>query len=355
MRVKPTADTADHLLPKFIEWQRHHETDLAHSADTVANYRTLMRQHALWLAATKQTVHHMTPELLQRYAGEVLHARGVKPQSRRVAVSALRGYYGYLKQHKVLPDNPALNLPPPKVGRPLPVAIPLGDAEKLMGACDMARFKGVRDVAILSVLLGCGVRVSGCTALNEGDLLFAMNEHGLEELTLRLREKGKKERYVPAPDETRLLLRAYLGHPELDAIDRTLANGDKVLFVNLHNSTVRAFDHRGERRRMNGEAIWKMLQRLGARAKVDSRYLHPHAFRHLYGAELMEGDTNLLVSQMLMGHGDSKTTEIYSHIAYRKLRSASEKANPFRRIKTPATGLAALLRAQKGPTRPAAG
>ena len=188
------------------------------------------------------------------------------------------------------------------------------------------------------------MRVSGCTALNEGDLLFSANDSGFEELTLRLREKGKKERYVPAPDETRLLLRAYLGHPSLEDIDRTTANGDKVLFVNLNNNTVKGFDHRGERRRLNGEAVWKMLQRLGVRAKVDSRYLHPHALRHLYGAELIEGDTNILVAQKLMGHADSKTTEIYAHIAHRKLRKAAENANPFKRMKTPATGLAALLR-----------
>jgi len=199
-------------------------------------------------------------------------------------------------------------------------------------------------VALLAVLIGCGPRVSGLCALNEGDLLWTQSEAGFEELTIRLREKGGNERYVPAPEETRLLLRAYLGHPDLDAIDRRLPSGDQVLWVNQHNSHTLGPEHRGEARRLTAWSVWQMIRQRGAAAGVDPRYLHPHAFRHLYGQELAEGDVDLLTRQRLMGHADPKSTAIYSHIAFRKLRKAAQDANPLRRIKSPASGLAAVMR-----------
>lgn len=334
-------------LPELGAWLAYHQHNLGHSRETVANYRTLLSQHGEWLAGRRLNVQEVSPDLIQRYAGEVLHGRGMAANSRRVAVSALRGYYRWLLQRQVLRSNPAESLPYPKAARSLPVAIPLQDAERIMAACDLRSFKGVRDLAIIAVLTGCGPRISGVTGLNEGDLLFSLDEKGLERLDIRLREKGKQERWVPAPEDVRLLLRAYLGHPELDDIDRRLPTGDRVLFVNLRNSTVAAHEHRGEKRRLRKEAVCELLRELGARARVDRRYLHPHAFRHLFGQELAEADTPILQTQMLMGHADPKSSAIYGHIANRKLRETIEKANPLNRIRTPASGLAGVLRASR--------
>src|SRR3546814_12410533 len=98
--------------------------------------------------------------------------------------------------------------------------MPLRDAEKILAEPDLDTLKGVRDLAILAVLVGCGPRVAGVVGINERDLIFTHNDAGIEELTIILREKGQHQRPVPAPDETRLELRAYLGHPALEHIDR---------------------------------------------------------------------------------------------------------------------------------------
>lgn len=325
-------------------WLSYNELNKGHSANTVHHYRKVVERFSAWLRSQGRSVQAAQPQDLQEFAGAVLHAEKLSPSSRRVAVSALRSYYRFLQRRKVLQDNPAADLPYPKMGRKLPVPIPLAAAEKLMAEPDLDTFKGVRDVAMMSVLLGCGPRVAGVCGLNECDLLFAPNEAGVEELTIRFREKGGKERVVPAPEDTRLLVRAYLGHPELERIDRRLPNGELVLFVNIYNSKVSPPEHRGEARRLSTWSAWDMLRGYATQAGVDPKLVHPHAFRHLYGQELAEHDVDLVVRQRLLGHAKPESTEVYSHIAYRKLRQEMKRANPLASIRTPATGLAGLLK-----------
>lgn len=326
------------------EWLEYRELNKGQSASTMANYRATLLHFGEWLAREKLSPTDVDPATLQRYTGEVLHRKGLSPNSRRIAVSALRGYYRHLAKKELVRRNPADELPYPTLGRKLPVPISLRDAEKLMAQPDLDTFKGVRDLAILAVLVGIGPRISGVANLNEGDLIFTQRDSGLEDLTILLREKGKHERLMPAPEETRLALRAYLGHEGLDTIDRDLPSGDRVLFVNIYNSAVPAHEHRGENRRMGKGSMQDMIKDYGRTAEVDPKFLHPHAMRHLYGAELAESETDLLVRQKLLGHTDPKSTAIYSHIAMRKLRKAATEANPMRRMKTPLTGLAGLLR-----------
>lgn len=333
------AETAE--LEAWLEFNQHNR---GHAGTTLGSYRAAVRLWAEWCASQRVQMTRATPDQVQRWTGIELHKRGLSSATRRVFVSALRGWYRWLLARRVIPANPCEGLPYPKLGRSLPVPMPVADAEKLLAGCDLDTFAGVRDIAMLAVLLGCGPRVSGLTAMNEGDLLWTVSEQGFEELTIRLREKGAHERYVPAPEETRLLVRAYLGHPELEEIDRRLPDGDQVLWCNQHNSHTLGPDHRGEARRLTAWSVWQMIKRRGETAGIEARYLHPHAFRHLYGQELAEGDVALLTAQRLMGHTDPKSTAIYSHIAFRKLRKAAQEANPMRRIKSPASGLAAVLR-----------
>jgi integrase/recombinase XerD len=329
-------------------WLTFHERNKGHTPATVYNYRRAVVAFGAWLAEQKVEVLDATLEQLQRYAGEVLHLRGQSPSTRRISVSALRGYYKWLYGRKLIARDPAALLPFPRKGLMLPVPITADDAGKLLAQVDLATFKGVRDMAILSVLGGCGPRASGVEGLNESDLIFVMSEEGMEELTIRLREKGRHERYVPAPEEARLMVRAYLGHPQLEEIDRRLPDGDQVLFVNLFNSHVPLAERRGDARRLTKWSIYQMIQQYGEAAGINPRYLHPHAFRHLYGQELAETEPDVLVRQRLLGHRKVESTEIYSHIAWRKLRQAAAKANPLRRMKHPAMGLADRLKAARG-------
>lgn len=337
---------------QLVEWLSFLEHNRGLAAKTLVEYRRCVLRCGEWAAEQKLTLAQLTPEHVQRYAGEVLHGKGLSPDARRVVVSALRGYFRWLFDKRVLPSNITAQLPFPKRARRLPLPISPDECSKLMAEIDLKSFQGVRDLAMVSVLIGCGPRVSGVCNLDEQDLVFTMNAAGLEELTIRFTEKGQHERYVPAPEEARLMLRAYLGHPELEAIDRRTDKGGQVLFVNLVNSHVPAHERRGEARRITEWSVYQMIQKHGTVAGIHKSKLHPHAFRHLYGQEMAEADTSVLVMQQLMGHRDSGSSEIYTHIAYRKIREAAMKANPMKRVKHPAAGLAAVLRSTNERTTP---
>ena len=145
------------------------------------------------------------------------------------------------------------------------------------------------------------------------------------------------------PHEARLLLLAYLGHPDLEAIDRLLPSGDRVLFVSTRNQGVPAHDYFGERRRLHARSVNDLILRYATRVGVPRDQAHPHAFRHLYGTELAEHDAQTYQLQALLGHVDAKTTEIYIHLATRTLAKLVDRANPLRGINTPASGLAREL------------
>ncbi len=215
----------------------------------------------------------------------------------------------------------------------------LESAQKLLMQPDLNTLIGVRDAAILALFIGTGIRLSGLLRLNESALQFYRDEKDKERLAVKVREKGKKERLVPVPDEARLLLRAYLGHPELEAIGRTLPDGDRILFVSTKNRGI-SEDKYHEERRLSARSVQDMIEGYGKKAGIPRKQLHPHAARHLYGTELAEEKVDLLTRQALLGHADPKSTEIYTQLATRALTRAADKANPLSKIKTPATELA---------------
>lgn len=282
---------------------------------------------------------------LEEFCGMHQLKAGVKPVSRKPIISCLRGFFGWLaiKGHRV--DNPSAILVLPKVGDPDKMHMRLADAEKLLFQPDLATFLGVRDAALMATLLGCGLRVSGLCGLNQSDLVFERGDKGRELLTIRVREKGSKQREIPAPEEVRLFLRAYLGHPDLGGIVRTLDNNDQVLFVSTNSKAVAAHLYYGEKRRLTPKSVFELIRKHGRMAGLPDDILHPHAFRTLYGTRLAENDVSIHSMQALMGHARPDTTAVYVRLATQKLRADNDRANPLSQMKTPVTGLAAALKA----------
>ncbi|PHS25941.1 MAG: recombinase XerD [Methylophaga sp.] len=278
-------------------------------------------------------------DLLEDFSGKVLFDKGLASRSRSAAVSSIKNFFSWLKLKNIISSDPSDKLAHPSIGRRLPKAITLQDAEKLIGATDLDTFIGVRDAAMMSLLIGCGLRVSGLCNLNQSNLMFTQDNEGRERLVIRAIEKGNKERLVPAPTECLLLIRAYIGHRELDVIDTSLPSGDKVLFVSVRNRTIPEHEYHGERRRFAPRSVNDMLAKYAKETGVSVAFAHPHALRHLYGAELMESDVNILSAQALLGHESADTTAIYSHLAMRKLTKDVDRANPLGKMHTPVTDL----------------
>ncbi|WP_292363036.1 tyrosine-type recombinase/integrase [Methylophaga sp. UBA1464] len=319
------------------DWLRWLSMSKGRADQTINKYRGYLVDFIA--ALDGRDLSSVTLEQLEDYTGRQLFERKLSVRSRTVVVAAVRNFYAWAKRVGHISSNPADSLEYPTFGRRLPRPISLSDAEKLLMAPDLDSFIGIRDAAMMSLLIGCGMRVSGLCSLNQSSLIWAKDHKGLQRLFIRTIEKGKKERLIPAPAECMLLIRAYLGHTELDSIDRHLSDGDQVLFVSTRNYLVKRHEYIGEKRRIAARSVNDMLAKYADKAGVDPRVAHPHAFRHLYGTEAIESDVNILTLKALLGHERADTTEIYTRLAMRKLTEDVDRANPLGKMRTPVTDL----------------
>lgn len=277
---------------------------------------------------------------LEAFTGLWLHKKGVVGRSRKPYISAVRVFFGWAKSKGLLPEerNPAFELQHPKTGTTLPRAMSLASAERLMWAPDLGTFTGIRDAAMIALLMGCGLRVSGLVKLNEGDLQTVQVGRDVRML-VRVIEKGDKERLVPVPREADALVRVYLAHEDLAAVDRATSNRkgrpDKVLFINTKHPVLPEHEHIGEARRLTRRGVWALIQRHGQRVGIPAEELHPHAMRHLFGTELTEDDTPTITTQELLGHADPKSTAIYVSLSMRKKVKVIDQAAPLAKMRTP--------------------
>lgn len=305
---------------------------------TVRAYKDVLARFESFLSGEDPL--RVTGDQLLVFCGPYLHKTlNLSPVSRTPYVAAIREFYRWASAVRgLIGKNPAEAVPYPKKGRKLPKVLSLENAERLMWAPDFNTFEGIRDAAMLAVLIGCGLRVAGLVSLNESNLV-PMEIDGAPRLAVRTMEKGEKERLVPIPREADLMVRVYLEHPQLQQINRSLEDGDRVLFVTVRNRHCPAHEYYGESRRFSARGVLLMVQRHGRRAGISPDQLHPHALRHLYGTELAESKIDILERQQLMGHADPKSTAIYTHLAARSLAASVDTGNPLAKIKTPMSQL----------------
>lgn len=327
----------DDLIARYTEWLAHNR---GRAPATIDKYTGHLRRLEQWLHGRGTRLECATRQEVEQFAGIEAHRAGLRPRARVPLVAAVRGMYRWASSRGLIETDPARNLPYPRTGSPLPTPLSLYSAERLLMAPDIDTFIGLRDISIMALLMGTGLRISGLVALNESSLLWSRDQDGIDRLTIKVTEKGGRDRFVPVPHEARLLVTAYLGHEELHAIDRVIPGGDRVLFVNTRNPHVPAHEHHGEARRLTRKEIARRILKYGMAAGLPRDQLHPHAFRHLYGTELVESGTDTLTTQALMGHRDPKSTAVYTHLAMRTLQARVDEANPLGKMRTPVTDLA---------------
>lgn len=323
------------LIDGFLEQLEHNK---GRSVLTIKKYRNFLNRLLAWSKKEELDFLKLDIKNLENFTGMIAHEQGLTPRSRRPLVAAIRGFYKYLLKDGVITTDPAINLPYPQVGKKLPVAMSLKNAERLIMQPGLETFPGIRDTAIITLFVGTGIRLAGLRVLNESNLIFT-DIDGQEWLILKVLEKGDKERLIPVPHEARHLIRAYLHHKDMAKIDRTLPNGDKVLFVSLGNKNVKPHEYHGEVRRISDSGIQKMFTKHAMNAGLPKNQQHPHSLRHLFGTELAENDVQDSIRQVLMGHSDPASTQIYTHLAARKLAKEVDRANPLKNITTPMTAI----------------
>ncbi len=234
-----------------------------------------------------------------------MRTAGRSPRSVARWLVAARGFFGWLTQEGMIDENPAARLEPPKVWKTLPKVLDGSDVERLLEAPDRVDPRGARDAAMFEVLYATGLRASELCGLRLGDLR-------LDAGYLSCVGKGSKERVVPLGAEANAALSAYL------------ASGRETLLAGKRSDAV--FIGRGGAP-LTRQWFWKLIKAYGRRAGIRAS-LSPHVVRHSFATHLLENGADLRVVQMLLGHADISTTQIYTHVNRERLKRLYRDFHP---------------------------
>jgi integrase/recombinase XerD len=234
-----------------------------------------------------------------------LMSGGRSARSRARAVSSLRRFYRYLVREGVRDADPTALLESPKIGRPLPKSLSEADVEQLIAAPDVATARGLRDRAMLETLYATGLRVSELVGLT-------LSEINLDAGIVRVTGKGSKERLVPMGDEAIVWVARFLREA-------------RPVLTDKHRSDALFPTERGQA--MTRQAFWHMLRRHARTAGIAAQ-LSPHVLRHAFATHLLNHGADLRVVQMLLGHSDLSTTQIYTHVARERLKELHARHHP---------------------------
>jgi integrase/recombinase XerD len=292
----------DHpLIDRFLEslW-----LEKGLSAHTRAAYRSDLALFNGWLQARDVQLPDAGRELILDHLAWRL-GEGYKARSTARLLSGLRGFYRFLVREQLISRDPTLQIELPQLGRPLPKSLSEADVEALLNAPDLDDPIGLRDRAMLEVLYACGLRVSELTALT-------LEQINLRQGVLRVFGKGSKERLVPLGEEAIAWIERYNKEARPFLLD---GRPSDVVFPSL----------RGEQ--MTRQTFWYRIKHQANVAGI-SKSLSPHTLRHAFATHLLNHGADLRVVQMLLGHSDLSTTQIYTHVAQARLQALHAQHHP---------------------------
>ena len=268
------------------------------SKNTIASYRADLLQLAGFL-------HGKLLEAKEEQLFGFLASRKGKASSAARMVSTLKRFYQYCLRERRVAADPTIRLDPPKRAPRFPKSLSEDDVEALLGAPDTASELGLRDRAMLETLYATGLRVSELVSLKT----FEVN---LNSGVVRVMGKGSKERLVPLGEEAADWVRRFSAESRKKIIGRRTSD---YLFVTSRGAA------------MTRQAFWQNIKRYGARA-VPGKHFSPHVLRHAFATHLINHGADLRVVQMLLGHADISTTQIYTHVARERLKQLHAKHHP---------------------------
>lgn len=300
-----------HLIECFIE-QLWAEEGLAQN--TLLAYSQDLTHHGQWLA----THHHdcLTVDTMQIYAyldflkhepvAHSLHEKRLR-QTRSISrcISTLRRFYRYLVQEKLRQDNPCEQINQPKSTKFLPQTLSESQVQALLDAPCLERTIELRDKAMLEILYATGLRISELIQL-------ATYSIDLNQGLVRIIGKGNKERLVPMGEEAMYWLQRYLTHGRACLLGKNSAD---IIFISKQGKM------------MTRQTFWHRIKIYAQRAQIDSS-LSPHTLRHAFATHLINHGADLRVVQLLLGHEDLSSTQIYTHVAMLRLQHLHAQHHP---------------------------
>jgi integrase/recombinase XerD len=233
-----------------------------------------------------------------------LMASGLSPRSTARAVACLRGFYRFAAVEQQREGSAADDLQAPRAWAALPKFLDLEEVDRLLAQPDTSSPRGQRDKALISVLYATGLRVTELISLKLSNL-------HLEEGYLTCVGKGDKERIVPIGQEATDWVQRYLA----ESRPRLAAKGSPWLFVNARGTP------------LSRVGFWKLLKEYGLKAGIN-RSISPHVLRHSFATHLLDRGADLRAIQMMLGHADLSTTQIYTHVLEARLRAVYDRFHP---------------------------
>lgn len=274
------------------------------SANTLAAYQSDLRAFGVWLSARGLGLAAATRLELLDYLS-LLSKQGLKPRSAARRLSCLRQFYQYLLRSGTIHEDPSARIDAPRLGRPLPRILTEAEVERLLGSPDHQEPRGHRDRTMLEVLYATGLRVSELVDLKPGEV-------SLNQGLVRVLGKGGKERLVPLGEEAIGWLADFARGPRQDLLGGRFSD---FLFPTSRS------DH------MTRQAFWQLIKRYALNAGIHKE-LSPHTLRHAFATHLLNHGADLRVVQMLLGHSDLSTTQIYTHVARERLKQLHARHHP---------------------------
>src|SRR5918993_4637093 len=275
------------------------------SPHTVESYGRDLSQLSAAAAVLQRPVEALDRRALEDVVRQMMGA-GQSPRSVARGVACFRGFYRFLVMSGHRQDNPAVDVRAPRAWKTLPKFLSVDEVDLLLRSPDTTHPRGLRDRALIELFYATGLRVSEMVSLRQQDL-------NLESGYLTTMGKGRKQRMVPIGDEASSWLKRYLeeGRPAL--VKRRTS---PKLFVNARGGAG-----------ITRVGFWKILKSYGKSAGLP-RTLSPHVLRHSFATHLLERGADLRAIQLMLGHSDLSTTQIYTHILDARLRAVYDKFHP---------------------------
>ena len=302
LATAPSApDGTDPAVSRFLDavWM---ERGL--SSNTLAAYRADLTALNRWLSERGTPIVRTGRGELQEFIAWRVQA-GARPRSTARQLSSFRRFFRYLMRESVIHEDPTAHIAMPKIGRSLPKSLTVEEVESLLAAPQVGDPLGNRDRTMLEVLYATGLRVSELVNLKHSQV-------NLNQGVIRILGKGNRERLIPLGEEAMRWLKEFSSGPRSEIL---LERQSEYLFPT----------RRGDR--MTRQAFWHIIKRYARKAGVDKE-LSPHTLRHAFATHLLNHGADLRVVQMLLGHSDLSTTQIYTHVARERMKDVHSQHHP---------------------------
>lgn len=304
MVMSVSNDLSDDQLQQISLFADHLWMHDGLSKHTLDSYQTDLKLFARWLQLNDRLLVAVSEQYLQEYLAYRYQQKYSERSTARL-LSTLRRFYSYAIEAGFIDADPCAKIASPKLGKPLPKSLSESDVEQLLDAPDLDTDIGIRDLAMIELMYASGLRVSELINLQ-------FSEISLQQGVVRVMGKGSKERLVPFGEVALLAIERYI------KTARAVYLGNKIcdyLFLSK----------RGQK--MTRQTFWYRIKAYSSQTNIKTVF-SPHTLRHAFATHLLTHGADLRTLQMLLGHSDLSTTQIYTHIAKERLQTLHAEHHP---------------------------